>query len=156
MRYIINQRIFSWTDSYDITDEDGNFAYSVSADLFAFSHVLRLKDDQDNEIGVVKEKLFHFLPVFEVEIDNEVVATIRKEFTFFRPSYTLDSKDWQIEGDWLGWDYQVLYQGTLCATISKEFAFHDCYVIDILNPNDELMVIMLVLAIDAANCSNNK
>ena len=29
------------------------------------------------------------------------------------------------------------------------------YVIDFLEPKDELMGLMLVLAIDAANCTNN-
>ena len=34
-------------------------------------------------------------------------------------------------------------------------ALGDTYVIDFLEPKDELMGLMLVLAIDAANCTNN-
>lgn len=36
----------------------------------------------------------------------------------------------------------------------KVFSFTDTYVIDIMNPEEELMGLMLVIAIDAANCSN--
>ena len=40
--------------------------------------------------------------------------------------------------------------------ISKElFHWGDTYVIDIQNPEDEVMALMLVLAIDAANCTQN-
>jgi len=39
--------------------------------------------------------------------------------------------------------------------ISKElFHWGDTYVIDIANPSDELYGMMLVIALDAANCSN--
>ena len=37
----------------------------------------------------------------------------------------------------------------------KPFQWGDTYVIDILNPADEIMALMLVIAIDAANCSQN-
>ena len=33
MRLFIRQRFFSWTDSFDITDEEGYAVYSVRADL---------------------------------------------------------------------------------------------------------------------------
>ena len=54
MRYYIRQRFFSWTDSFDITDEEGYAVYNVRADLLALSHVLRVFDDQDQEVGLVR------------------------------------------------------------------------------------------------------
>ena len=44
--------------------------------------------------------------------------------------------------------------GDLVAHISKElFHWGDTYVLDIVDPADEVMALMLVIAIDAANCS---
>lgn len=37
----------------------------------------------------------------------------------------------------------------------RVFSWGDTYVIDFENPEDELMGLMLVLAIDAANCDHN-
>ena len=55
-----------------------------------------------------------------------------------------------------GWDYQIFRDGELCGTISKEvISLTDTYVIDFDDPRDELMIVMLVLAIDAANCSEH-
>ena len=39
--------------------------------------------------------------------------------------------------------------------LQKPLHWGDTYVIDFLDPKDELMGLMLVLAIDAANCTNN-
>ena len=40
--------------------------------------------------------------------------------------------------------------------ISKEVLhWGDTYVIDIVDPADEIMALMLTIAIDAANCSNS-
>lgn len=36
----------------------------------------------------------------------------------------------------------------------RVFSWGDTYVIDFANPTDEQMGMMLVIAIDAANCSN--
>ena len=60
---------------------------------------------------------------------------------------------WQVQGDLFGWDYDV-YDGSYCiAHIGKElFRWGDTYVIDIANPEDEILGLMLVLAIDAAIC----
>ena len=41
--------------------------------------------------------------------------------------------------------------------ISKElFHWGDTYSIDIVNPEDEIPALMLVIAIDAANCTDGK
>ena len=44
-----------------------------------------------------------------------------------------------------------------CAVVhisKKPFHWGDTYVIDILDPKDEIMALMLAIAIDAANCTN--
>lgn len=156
MRLLIKQRVFSWTDSYDIYDEFGNVRYFVKAELIALGHQLHVYDVNHNEIGMIKQKLFTLLPAFEIEVGGRIVGRIQKEFTLFRPKYEIDCNGWRAEGDFLGWDYDV-YSG--CSTIihiSKELLrFGDTYVIDLVNPADELMGMMLVIAIDAANCTQN-
>ena len=119
-------------------------------------HRIRVFDVYDNEIAVIYERLFSLLPKFEIEIGGRIIGTIQKKFTLFRPKYELDYNGWRVEGDFLSWNYDV-YEG--CSSvihISKEiWHWGDTYVIDIANPKDELMGILLVIAIDAANCSND-
>lgn len=155
MRLLIKQRVFSWTDSYDIYDENENRKYFVRAEFLAFGHQLHVYDAYDREVGMVKQRLFKLLPAFDIEIGGSQIGCIQKEFTFFAPRYHIDYNGWRCEGDFLSWDYDVYSGCSVVVHISKElFHWGDTYVIDIENPEDELMALMLAIAIDAANCSD--
>ena len=53
-------------------------------------------------------------------------------------------------------EYDVYSGGRPIIHIHKEWiSWGDTYIIDIENPEDELMGLMLVVAIDAANCDHN-
>lgn len=155
MKLLIKQRVFAWGDTYDIYDEMGNVKYVVTAELFAFGHQLHVYDTIGHEIGQINQKLLTLLPQFEIVMDGRVRGTISKQFTFFKPRYEIDFNGWRVEGDFWCWDYDVYAGCSKIIHISKElFHWGDTYVIDIQNPEDELMGMMLVIAIDAANCSN--
>lgn len=44
MKLLIKQRLFSWTDAYDIYDEQGNARYFVKAEFLALGHQLHVYD----------------------------------------------------------------------------------------------------------------
>ena len=154
MKLLIKQRVFSWTDSYDIYDERGNVRFFVKAELIALGHRLHVYDANRNKIGMIKEKLFTFFPVFEIEIGGVTRGRIKKQLTLLKPKYEIDCNGWRVEGDFLGWNYDVYSGNRSIIHISKQLLhFGDTYVIEIANPADELMGMMLVIAIDAANCT---
>ena len=154
MKLLFKQRFFSWFDSYDIYNEAGETVYTVKGQL-SWGHCLKIYDVQEREIGTVREQIFTFLPKFEMYIGDRYIGCISKEFTFFIPKYNIDCNGWEVEGDWLEWDYQILGRsGSPVATVSKElFNWTDTYVIDVVDPKDALCALMLVLAIDAEKCS---
>ena len=156
MRLLFKQRFFSWFDTYDIYDEFGNTVYTVKGEL-AWGHLLRIYDAFGNEIGCIKEKVFSWLPRFEMYLGNKYIGSINKEFSFFKPRFNIDYNGWQIDGDWLEWEYRI-FNG-LCqnvATVSKQvWNWTDTYVIDVYDPQDALCALMLVLAIDAEKCSRD-
>ena len=157
MQMLIKQRVFSWTDSYDVYDESGEARYQVSAEFFSLGHRLHVCDKRTGrEIGAIHEKLFTFLPQFEIVIAGEVRGVVRKEFTFFIPKYRVDYRGWDVDGDIMGWDYRVTDGGREIMDISKElFHWSDTYVLNFRDPADEIPGLLLVLAIDAANCDRN-
>jgi len=158
MQLRIKQRIFSWTDSYDVYDETGEARYEVAAEFFTFGHQIHVYDKRSGrELGSIHEKLFSFLPTFEIVIDGRTVGIIRKEFSFFTPRYQVDYRGWNVEGDLMGWDYRVMQGDMEVMTITKEiFNWSDTYVLSYNNPANEMPGLLLVIAIDAANCSKNK
>lgn len=156
MKLLFRQRLFSWFDSYDIYDASGATVYTVKGQL-AWGHCQKIFDSAGSELGTVRERVLTWLPKFELYLGDRYVGCIRKEFTFFRPRYHIDCNGWQVEGNWLEWDYSILDGSGRCvAQISKElFRWTDTYVIDVSRPSDALCALMVVLAIDAEKCSRN-
>lgn len=155
MRLIFKQRIFSWFDSYDIYDEQGNTVFTVKGQL-AWGHCFKVFDAYGREVAVLKEKLLTFLPAFEIYIAGGYVGKIKKEFTFFKPVFDLDFNGWRIEGDIFEWDYSVYDGNSRIMTVSKQLLnWSDTYVIDVYDDRNALGGLMVALAIDAEKCSRN-
>jgi len=157
MKLLFKQRFFSWFDSYDIFDENGETVFTVEGQL-GWGHRLHILDRYGRHIGTVKQKVFTFTPKFELYENEELLGALEKEFfTFFKPRYYIDFNGWQIEGSFLEWDYSITASdGREVATVSKElFNWTDTYAIDVADPQDALRALMVVLAIDAEKCSRN-
>ena len=160
MNLYIRQRIFSWTDSYDVYDDSGEARYEVRAAFFSLGHQIHVYDKRAeegcDEVGCIRQKLFTLLPTFEIEIGGRVVGRVQKKFTLLRQNYQVDYRGWNVEGDILGWDYRVTEQGRQVMSISKNlFQFTDSYILSYDRAANEIPGLLLVLAIDAANCDHN-
>ena len=156
MKLLFKQRFFSWLDSYDIYDEAGRPVYTVKGQL-SWGHCLKIFDAQGRPLGSIQERILTFLPKFEMYLGDDYIGCISKEFSLFRPRYHIECNGWQVDGDWLEWDYQITDRtGRPVATVSKElFNWTDTYVIDVADPRDALCALMLVPAIDAEKCSRD-
>lgn len=156
MKLLFKQRFFSWFDSYDIYDEMGATVYTVKGQ-FSWGHCLKIFNAAGFEVGTVKERIFTFLPKFEMYLGEQYAGCISKELTFFRPRYNIDFNGWNVEGDFFGWNYSIVDSwGSQVAMVSKQlWNWTDTYMIDVQNPSDSLYALMLVLAIDAEKCSRS-
>ncbi len=156
VKLLFKQRLFSWFDSYDIYDEMGNTVYTVKGQL-SWGHCLKIFDANGYEVGMVKERVFTFLPKFEIYIGGNYIGCISKKLTFFVHKFDIDCNGWHIDGDFFGWDYSIIDSyGKRVAVISKQLLkFTDTYEIDVEYPHDALCALMVVLAIDAEKCSRS-
>ncbi len=155
MQLRIKQRVFAWGDTYDVYDAQGKARYFVKAEVFTLGHQIHVYEKENGrEVGSIHQRLFTFMPCFEIVVNGQVMGQVKKEFTFFRPCYQVDYQGWQAEGDFLGWDYRVTQGPVEIMTISKEWlTWGDTYTLNYTNPANELPGLLLVIAIDAANCS---
>ena len=135
MKLLVKQRVFSWTDSYDVYDENENAKYFVKAEFLSLGHRLHVYDMAGN---------------------GKTLGRIEKRFTLFRPKYDVEFNGWHVEGDFMGWNYDIYEACSPVVHITKELLhWGDTYVLDFANPADELMGLLLVITIDAANCIQN-
>ncbi len=156
MKLMFKQRLFSWLDSYDVFDRDGSAVYTVKGEL-SWGHRLQIYDARGEHLGTVQEKVFTLLPQFQLYLGDQLAGTITKEFTFFRPRFTLDCNGWTVDGDLWEWDYQVMDGSRTVMSLQKQvWNWTDTYSMNTPQPKDALLCLMIVLAIDAAKCSQGK
>jgi uncharacterized protein YxjI len=151
MKLLIEQEILTWRDKFTVMDESGNDRYYVKGELFSWGKKLHVTDLSGREVAYVEQQLFTFLPRYAVYAGGVLIGEVVKEFSFFRPHYTVEGADWDVEGDFWDHDYTVFRGGIPVVSIQKEwFTWGDCYTLDIRNPADEIQALALVLAIDCA------
>jgi uncharacterized protein YxjI len=156
-RLLIKQKVFSWTDTYDVYDEVGNPKYYVKADFFSIGHRIRIYDKATgSELGIIQEKVLRIFKEFEISINGISQGIIKKQFSMFVPKYNIDYKGWRLEGDFMQWNYTIYEGSRLVVNIDKQlFQWGDTYVLDIVDSVDELPALMVAIAMDAAKCSEN-
>ena len=85
MKLLFKQRFFSWFDSYDIYNEDGQVIYQVEGKL-SWGHKLVIYDQNGNEVGTVLEIVITLLPKFEIYKNNKYIK-IMNILDVYRKNY---------------------------------------------------------------------
>ena len=154
MELLFRQRMFSWFDSYDVTDEYGDVAYTVKG-VLGWGHKFKIYDADRRCVGMVKEKKITLMPKFVIYENGHKEGKLRKKVTMFRPSFKLDFRGWDIDGDLWEWNWRIEDRRgrTVMRARKKLMRLTDTYVLDIADPADALHCLMVVVAIDAAQCS---
>lgn len=149
MDLYIKQRIFSFGDKFDVYDHNGNPKYTVKGEVFSWGKKLHVYDQYDREVAFIKQELFTWMPAYKVYVNQNEVAKIRREFSFFRPKYCVDGLGWDVEGSFLEHDYQVTKNGRHIVSIQKEWmSWGDTYHLSVSDDADEIVALAVVLTID--------
>ena len=157
MKLYIKEKVFSWNERFTVKDENGWDKYFVEGEFFSLGKKLHLLNVHGEEVAFIQQQLFTLMPRFSVSVAGREIAQIRKEFTFFFQRYVIDGLGWEIDGDVWAHDYVIRRNGRTIVRITKEwFTWGDSYVLDILDPADEVLALAVVLTVDCvAEASQN-
>ncbi|MBU8772402.1 LURP-one-related/scramblase family protein [Cytobacillus oceanisediminis] len=145
----IKQKVFSLSGKFTVKDEQENDVYYVEGSFMQIPKTFSIMDTARDEIALITKKVFSFLPKFFVEVNGREVLTIKKELSFFKARYTIDSAGIEVQGNWWDMDFQVLQHGEVAGKVSKEwFTWGDSYKVQILDEEMEAIMVALVVAID--------
>lgn len=155
MRLLVREKVFSWSDRFTILDEKGGVRYTVEGQLFSWGKKLRVYDLAGQEVAYIEQKVMSFMPRYRVYVGEILICEVVREFSFFRPRYSVLGAGWDVEGEFWEHDYTVFKDHRPIVSINKEwFTWGDCYTLDISDSADELQALALVLAIDCAMETN--
>jgi uncharacterized protein YxjI len=150
MRLYARQRVFSFRTVFNILDSRGRVRYTVKGELLSLTKKLHVFDSSGREVALLRGKIISLLPTYDIYIGNRKAARIVKRLTLFRPSYVITDCNWRVEGNLLQHSYS-LYNGrrNRVATISKRWmSIGDCFELDVPDPENEVLAVCMMLAID--------
>ncbi|MFC4322576.1 LURP-one-related/scramblase family protein [Litchfieldia salsa] len=145
----IKQKVFSLGGKFTVKDQQEKDVYFVEGSFMKIPKTFSLMNTARDEIALITKKMFSFLPKFFVEVNGQEVLTIKKEFSFFKPRYSIDAAGIEVHGNWWDMDFKVLQHGEVVGQVTKEwFTWGDSYKVQIMNEEMETIIIAIVVAID--------
>ncbi|AQQ54895.1 LURP-one-related/scramblase family protein [Planococcus lenghuensis] len=145
----IKQKVLSLSGKFTVKDQQGKDAYYVEGSFLRIPKTFAILNTERDEVAVITKKTFSFLPKFFVEVNGQEVLTIKKEFSFFKARYVIDTAGMEVQGNWWDMDFEVLQHGQAVGNVSKEwFSWGDSYRVQVVNEEWETVLIALTVAID--------
>jgi uncharacterized protein YxjI len=151
MRYVMKQRVWSWSDSFTITDENEMPFATVEGKALSFGDKLQFLDQDGTQLAAIKETVLAWGPTYEIHRDGALAATVKKNLTFLRNKFTIETLGEELvaTGDFADREYAVERNGETVATISKAwFSWSDTYGVDVTDGEDAILLLAVTVAID--------
>lgn len=159
LRYQLRQKILSLGDSYAIKDDMNNERFYVRSELFSFGHKLSIEDLNGNEVAFIEQKLLNFMPTYNIYLGGNYAARVKKELSFFRPSFYIESSNgsYEMRGEIFSHDFEITKGRRTVAQVSKEwFAFSDTYGVDILDDENQVLILAITIVLDEVLYGDNR
>ena len=149
MKLYIKQKIFSWNDRFSVYDSSGGEIYRIKGALFSFGNKLTVFDANEREVCRIEQEIFRLRQRYHVIKDELCMATVIKEFSLFRPYYTIEGPGLEVQGNFFEHDYEILSGVTAVASVRKQwFTWGDSYEIDVDDAYDPVAVLAVAIIID--------
>lgn len=160
----LHQKWYTWKESYQVFDAQQQVKYIVKGELLSQKHHLHIYDASGRyQLGMIKEALIAFrAPLsgeshpkdFSIEVGGTKLGKVKSKRSFGKSKFEVTYNGWQIEGDFWGKGFKVMSGDSLVMEVSREYAYTgDMYFVDITDPSNELMCLLVLLALDAASMS---
>jgi uncharacterized protein YxjI len=151
MLYIMKKRFFSLFGDFRVMDEFERDVFIIKR-RFGFNR-FAIVDMSGNEQVEVKQKILSLVWKFEIFSNNSLYATVKKPFFAFYDNYTVELFDgniMKIEGDFLGFDYNIYSPvcGGIASVSKKLFSLTDTYGVNIVENVDDALILACVLVIE--------
>lgn len=154
MKLYMKQKVFTLRSQFTIQDESGQDVFAVEGEFLSIGSKLHIMDQAGREAAFIRQKVLSFLPRYFIEVGGQAVACVRQRFTFFGSRFEIEGTGWQAEGNFLAHEFLVTDSSqTIMAVRKAWFTWGDSYELDIPSPENMLMAVCVMLAIDMAIAS---
>lgn len=159
MRYIVRQKIFSIGDKFTIKDENERDVYIVKSQLLSFGKKLRIFDLNEYEMCYIEQQLFTFMPQYNIYVNGEKIAQVKKKFALFRNDFEIlsNNANYYVEGEFFAHEFRIFHDRKMIGQVSKKLlSLSDTYSVEVDDNEDQVLVLALAIVIDMVCHENNR
>lgn len=150
-----------WRDSFFVYDSTGNSKYLIRGTNLMGKYHFHVFDKAGTRLGIVKKKLITIPSPFEkdakeasIEVNGNNSWDLRSYTSFGTREFDCGIKNWSIKCNKAEKEFTILKKGTKQAIISKTISgrktnHEDQYVLSYNDLTNEVMLLMIVIALDA-------
>jgi uncharacterized protein YxjI len=155
MRYLVQERLFSFTKDFWIEDEGGGQAFLVDGSGPFSREAFTLRDADGQLRALIRRKAFAWRETLRIEDGSGMVtASVRPAFALFKQRYEItlaDGSQLQAEGNFTGKDFVIrgVDGGLAYGQMSRErWRMRDTYWVDVPHGQDAALIISIAICID--------
>ncbi|MFF7631773.1 LURP-one-related/scramblase family protein [Kitasatospora sp. NPDC008050] len=153
MRYLIRDRMFAFHEEAWIETEHREKLYRVNKKLFRLRSTFHFVDTRGTVVATIVRKALTWHHTILIKHEGEVVAKISKRFLkLFGDRFKVrlrDGRQLKIVGNLWDREFDIRHEGTTLAHISRRwFSIRDAYAVDVLSPQDAVLLIVLAVCVD--------
>lgn len=155
-KLIIKKKSFSLERGFSVFDEHNNKKYIIKTDMLTFGYpCIRLYDTEENEIGKVELSSKKGMGTYSIYLDGEELGTISRKMSV-KMKLNLSFNEWKLEGN-LMQDSFIVYdkEQNIIMKFNKAFATKDTYVLEMNNRENEILSLLLVMAVEISLHEND-
>lgn len=161
MELAIKNKWISLGGASTVTDMTGAEVLKVKGKVFSFTRKKTICDPNGSKLYIVRNKFFSLFgrKAFVCNSTGDKVITITKKLFSLRDKYTITSRlgDLVIDGNILGFNYNITLNGMNIGHISRRISLRDSFVLNISDQYDYALFTAFVIAIDnLTDRSNNQ
>lgn len=137
---LILENAFTWDGVYGLLDESGKRRYLVDARIEASGRIISVCDENEKELGRIKQKKEAKRPEYEILADERRIGKITRKSS----DYDIDFLDWFVSGDLVSWNFRVVDKHGDVALSSIE---NECLAFNVQDRENALAAALLLLAV---------
>ena len=148
---VMTQKVIKLLEEYEVKT-GGTIKYKIKKKAIAVGADFDVYDAVGNKIGLIDQKVANLVKTYDISIQGQPCGTIKKKFPALTKDMNYDARGWKLDGDALGMNFKFIDGAkNVYATVKKKLvAIGDTYEIEVMNPDDELIVVMLTVILDEA------
>ncbi len=152
MTYQLKEKAWTFRDTYEIKDAEGEVAYRIKAKVFSMSNKFVFEDKAGRDLLLIKKRSLGFKPKYRIKRAGKTIATIEKKWSMWRSKFKVDipgPNDYIIQGEFWKREFEFERKGKKVAEVSKKFwSWSDTYGVQIEPGEDQELILATVIAIN--------